>query len=200
MKAPNAQSSYAALRTDVPGSDGVTVKEFMLEREGGRFYFAQGSFYFYAPVEGRVTGAVFVGTGRFNLAVKGADEQRSLALLTKSDTMSEEFTTLVLRFTDGTADEIRKASAGAADAPERHVREAAQDLAKEYRKDTSDNMDLRILADSVVPHGQPADGEECAVPGGPRGDGACRARPGGADDMERCGVTALGGLQDAACG
>jgi hypothetical protein len=147
MKAPNAQSSYAALRTDVPGSDGVTVKEFMLEREGGRFYFAQGSFYFYAPVEGRVTGAVFVGTGRFNLAVKGADEQRSLALLTKSDTMSEEFTTLVLRFTDGTADEIRKASAGAADAPERHVREAAQDLAKEYRKDTSDNMDLRILAD-----------------------------------------------------
>ena len=146
-KAPNALSIYAALRADLPGSDGVTVKGFTLEREGGKFTFEQGSFYFYAPVEGRVTGAVFVGTGRFSLTPKGVGEKRSLALLTKSETMSEEFSTLVLRFTDGAADTIRKASSGAAGAPEKHVEEAAKDLATNYRKDMSDNVELRMLQD-----------------------------------------------------
>ena len=103
----------------------MTVKYLTLEREGGKFTFEQGDFYFFAPVEGRVTGAVFVGTGRFDLAPQDAGEKRSLALLTKSDTMTQEFTTLVLRFTDGTAEEIRRASAGAAGAPAGHVRSAA---------------------------------------------------------------------------
>jgi len=146
-KAPNAQSTYAALRADLPGTDGVPVKEFTLQREGGRFYFEQGDFYFYASVDGHITGAVFVGKGRFDLTVKDAGEQRSLALLTKSAGMSQEFTTLVLRFTDGTAEEIRKASVGVSGAPEKHVRKAAEDFANDYRKDLSDNIDLRLLAD-----------------------------------------------------
>jgi hypothetical protein len=146
-KAANVQSTYAALRKDLPGSDGATVKDFKLEREGGKLTFDQGSFYFFAPVEGRVTGAVFVGAGRFYLKAQAIGEQRSLALLTKSDSMTEAFSTLVLRFTDGTADEIRKASTGNAGAPEKHVQEAAKELATNYRKYLSDNIDLRMLQD-----------------------------------------------------
>jgi hypothetical protein len=146
---PNSQKIYAALRADLPGVDGVVVKDLKLEREGGTFQFDSGQFYFYAPVDGKVTGAVFEGKGRFELTPKAASEKHSLSLLTKSDSMSQEFTTLVLRFTDGTADEIRKASTGAADAPDKHVRGAAEDLAKSYRKDLSDNVDLRILADVI---------------------------------------------------
>jgi len=153
-RAANALSVYAALRADLPGADSVTVKDFTLQREGGKFTFEQGDFYFYAPVEGRVTGAVFVGTGRFDLTAQGADEKRSLRLLTKSDSMTQEFTTLVLRFTDGTAEEIRKASAGAAGAPDKRARNAAEDFAKEYRKNMSDNVDLRILADVIGNGGQ----------------------------------------------
>src|ERR1035441_7583411 len=148
-KAPNAQQMYAALRADLPGADGVSVKDFTLEREGGTFHFDQGDFYFYAPVEGKVTGAVFVGKGQFTLKVKDAAEQRSLALLTKSAGMSQDFTTLVLRFTDATAAEIRKASAGTSAAPAGHVASAAQDLARDYRKDMSDNIELRMLADLI---------------------------------------------------
>jgi hypothetical protein len=148
-RSPNSQGTYAALRADLPGAVGVKVKEFTLEREGGRFTFDQGDFYFYAPVEGRVTGAVFVGKGRFDLTVKGAGEQRSLALLTKSTGMSQEFTTLVLRFTDGTADEIRNASAGAAGAPAGHVRGTGEDLVKGFRKDLHENLELRLLADVI---------------------------------------------------
>ena len=153
-RAANSDKTYRALREDLPGSDGVTVKDFILQREGGKFSFEQGDFYFYAPVEGRVTGAVFVGKGRFDLAVKDAGEKRSLKLLSKSDSMTQEFTTLVLRFTDGTAEEIRKASAGAAGAPDKRVRSAAEDFAKEYRKNMSDNVDLRILADVIGNGGQ----------------------------------------------
>jgi hypothetical protein len=146
---PNSQGTYAALRADLPGSEGVTVKDFTLEREGGKFTFEQGDFYFYSPVEGRVTGAVFVGKGRFDLTVKDAGEQRSLAQLTKSVGMTQEFTTLVLRFTDGTADEIRKASAGASGAPAGHVRGAGEDLVKGFRKDLHENLELRLLADVI---------------------------------------------------
>jgi hypothetical protein len=145
----NSQSTYAGLRADMPGTDGVTVKDFTLTREGGSFHFDQGSFYFYAPVEGRTTGAVFVGKGRFELTVTDVGEQRSLALLTKSTGMSQDFTTLVLRFTDGTAEEIRKASGGPAGAPEGRVREAGEDLVKAYRRELHENLELRLLADVV---------------------------------------------------
>jgi hypothetical protein len=143
----NLQKTYAALRADLPGGESVAVKDFSLAREGGVFHFGQGNFYFYSPVEGRVTGAVFVGKGRFDLTVKSASEQRSLALLTKSPGMTQDFTTLVLRFTDGTADEIRKASAGPGAAPDGHVVSAAEELAKGFRKDLNENLELRLLAD-----------------------------------------------------
>jgi Peptidase family M1 domain len=145
----NSEKTYAALRADMPNGESATVKDFSLAREGGVFHFDQGNFYLYTPVGGRVTGAVFVGKGRFELTVKSASEQRSLALLTKSAGMTQDFTTLVLRFTDGTAEEIRKASAGAAGEPDGHVRSAAEDLAKTYRKDMSDNIELRMLADMI---------------------------------------------------
>jgi hypothetical protein len=148
---PNSQKTYAALRAALPGADGVSVRDFTLTREGGAFHFDQGDFYFYSPVEGRTTGAVFTGKGRFDLAVNDPGEQRSLALLTKGGPMQQDFTSLVLRFTDATADEIRKASAGASPAPDSHVRGAAEDLARSYRKDMSDNLDLRMLADLTSP-------------------------------------------------
>jgi hypothetical protein len=151
---PNSQKTYAALRTDLPTADGVVVKDVKLEREGGSFQFDSGQFYFYAPVDGKFTGAVFEGTGRFQLAPKAAGEKHSLSLLTRSDTMSQDFTTMVLRFTDGTADEIRKSSIGAAAPPNGQVRGMAEDLAKNYRKDLSDNLELRMLADILGGQGQ----------------------------------------------
>lgn len=154
-KAPNALSDYAALRADLPGTAGVTVKNFTLEREGGKFTFDQGDFYFYAPVEGRVTGAVFVGKGRFDLMGQDLLQQRSLARLTKGGSMQQEFSTLVLRFADDTADEIRKASAGASKAPPEAVHAAAEALAKGFRKDLHENVELRLLADVL---GDGADG------------------------------------------
>ncbi|HXE09232.1 MAG TPA: hypothetical protein VN612_15120 [Acidobacteriaceae bacterium] len=104
----NSDKIYTELRADRPGGESFTVKDFSLKREGAVIHFDEGNFYLYSPVEGRVTGAVFEGKGEFKLAPEQHSEQKSLALLTKSPQMSQDFTTLVLRFTDGTADEIRK--------------------------------------------------------------------------------------------
>jgi len=154
-KAANTLSAYTALRADLPGVEGVTVKNFALQRESGKFTFEQGDFYFYTPVEGRVTGAVFVGKGRFDLMGQDMNQQRSLALLTKSSSMQQEFSTLVLRFADDTAEEIRKVSAGASKAPPAEVRTAAEELSNSFRKDLHENLDLRLLADVL---GDGADG------------------------------------------
>jgi len=61
--------------------------------------------------------------------------------------MIQNFSTLVLRFPTARADEIRKASAGAGGAPDGHVRAAAEDLAKGFRKSLHENLELRLLAD-----------------------------------------------------
>ncbi len=148
--------AYAVSRADLPGSEGVTVKNFTLEREGGKFTFEQGDFYFYTPVEGRVTGAVFVGKGGFDLTGQDMVQQRVAGPADqRRSSMQEEFTMLVLRFADDTADEIRKASAGASKAPPAEVRAAAEELANGFRKNLHNNVDLRLLADVL---GDGADG------------------------------------------
>ena len=144
---PNANVIYQALRGSLPSGDGLAVKDFTLEREGGTFHFDQGSFYLYGPINNRVTGAVFSGKGHFSLAPKDVSEQHSLALLTKSGIMQQDFTTLVLRFTDGTAEEIRKASTGTAGPLTAQIGSTAHDLARGFRERLHANIELQILND-----------------------------------------------------
>jgi len=146
----NADGVYLALRSALPAGDGVQVKDFTLNRQGGTFHFAQGNFFFYAPVNGKVTGAVFVGSGHFDLAPAEAREQQSLALLNKTGVMAQDFTTLVLRFTDGTAEEIRKASTGSAGAATKQASSAGADLAKGFRQKLHENLELRLLSDVLI--------------------------------------------------
>ncbi len=147
----NADGTYAALRVSAPAGDGVSVKDFTLEREGGSFHFEQGSFYFYNQVSGRDLGAVFLGKGHFSLAPKDVGEQHSLALLAKNGEMEQDFSTLVLRFTDGTAAEIRKASTGSAGAATGAAGSAARDLRVGMREHIHMNIELRLLEDAIIP-------------------------------------------------
>ena len=148
---PNGDAFYQQLRKTAPTGDGVEVKDLTLTRQGGNFHFAQGSFYFYAAVNGRVTGAVFIGNGHFDLTPEDASERHSLSLLNKSGVMAQDFTTLVLRFTDGTDAEIRKASAGSGGTTPSSAVSAATDLAHGLRNKLHDNFDLRILDDVLTP-------------------------------------------------
>ncbi len=65
--APNSDPTYQALRTLTLGSEAVTVTNFELKRDAGTFHLHSGTVCFVAPVNGKVTGAVFVGEGNFVL-------------------------------------------------------------------------------------------------------------------------------------
>jgi len=147
----NADGDYKALRSDMPSGDGVQVKDLTLERQGGIFHLIQGNVYFYGAVDGRITGAVFLGNGHFDLTPKDASERHSLSLLNKSGVMAQDFTTLVLLFTDGTDAEIRKASTGSGGPTPSQAGSAARDLTTGLRQKLHENFDLRLLDDVLRP-------------------------------------------------
>jgi hypothetical protein len=60
---PNSDPIYQALRTLTLGSESVSLSNFDLKRDAGTFRFRSGAVCFTSPVNGKVTGAVFVGDG-----------------------------------------------------------------------------------------------------------------------------------------
>jgi hypothetical protein len=105
---PNSDPTYQQLRNLTLGRESIVVEAVDLKRDAATFHLKSGNICFAAPVQGKVTGAVFVGEGSMTLDPPTTDERRSLKLLTKSDEFSENFSDLVLRFTDSTYDELKK--------------------------------------------------------------------------------------------
>lgn len=118
------QALYNALKTFELQAK-VTVSNLKLKRDLGEMTFT-GDFYFATPINGQVTGAVFIGKGTFH-----------------AKAIETEFKTAVLRFTDDTYDIIGKNSIPAAKLPGK-----ALDLAKELEprllKETSANISARL--------------------------------------------------------
>ncbi|HYM76686.1 MAG TPA: M1 family aminopeptidase [Candidatus Dormibacteraeota bacterium] len=141
---PNSDPTYQALRNLTLSGESVSVTNLDLKRDAGTFHLHSGTVCFVAPVNGKVTGAVFSGDGNFVLDPPLGVERKSLNLLTKQSEFSERFEQLVLRFTDSTYDEIKKAGApatGACDAG------PLKDSQHTMRHKLKDNLDARILQD-----------------------------------------------------
>ncbi|MFZ3212214.1 MAG: M1 family aminopeptidase [Terriglobales bacterium] len=143
--APNSDPTYQQLRQSQLGDVTLAVHDLVLQRDAGTFTFRSGTFSFLAPVNGKVTGAVFLGEGTFTLVPPTASEQHSLSLLTKEPRMEESFNELVLRFTDGTADEIKKAGTAAAAAGNPGA--ALQRVNSGLRTELHYNLHARLLED-----------------------------------------------------
>ena len=109
----NSDPSYVALRNITLSSEAISVTNFDLRRDAGTFHLHSGTVCFVPPVNGKVTGAIFAGDGNFVLNPPNETERKSLKYLTKEDEFSEKFERLVLRFTDSTYDEIKKAGTAA---------------------------------------------------------------------------------------
>jgi hypothetical protein len=144
----NPDPDYQQLRNTALNGEAFAVHDFNLRRDAATFHLHSGNVCFVAPVENKVTGAVFVGDGNMILDPPQAFEQRSLKLLTKSDEFSESFSKLVLRFTDGTYDEIKKAGAVAQGACDAGLLRDSQTV---LRKRLRYNLSARILQDILRP-------------------------------------------------
>jgi Peptidase family M1 domain len=142
--APNADPVYQQLRSIGLGGEAVNVKDFELKRDAATFHLHSGTVCFTAPVQGKVTGAVFVGSGNLVIDPPSLDEAKSLKLLTKENEFSEQFERLALRFTDSTYEDIKKAgtpTTGGCDSG------LLQDSQHTTRKKLHTNISARILED-----------------------------------------------------
>jgi hypothetical protein len=94
----NSEPVYRQLRDVGLGSsfrfDNVNVTE-----DVGTFQFQKGTLTFLRPVEGRVTGAIFIGDGHFNLKPARPLDAHELNRRIGSDELNEDFDEAVFRFT-----------------------------------------------------------------------------------------------------
>ncbi|MBI2682470.1 MAG: hypothetical protein HYX26_04515 [Acidobacteriales bacterium] len=144
-KVPNANETYKQLRAAGLSGEVTSVNNLVLKRDAGTFTFKTGTLQWMMPVNGKVTGAVFVGDGEFELVPPIASEKRSLSLLTKEPQMREQYSALVLRFTDGTYDEVKKA-AGVSQGTASGAGEL-QDINSALKSKIKYNLHARILMD-----------------------------------------------------
>ena len=132
----------------------ATVNNLVLKKEGATFNLRSGEIYFVSPVLERYTGGVFIGDGEFSLVPPTENEKNSLKIFTNEQFITEQFSNLVMHFTDKTFDEI-KASPATRMAIGGPQAGRARDLFREnqtlLRKRLRDNSELRVLADLYAP-------------------------------------------------
>jgi len=146
--APNSDPTYQQLRNLTLSGEAVTVTNLTLKRDAGTFHLHSGTVCFVTPVQGMVTGAVFAGEGHFVLDPPLESERKSLKLLTKEDEFSENFNQAVLRFTDSTYDEIKKAGSPASAGCDAGLLKESQNTTRHKLKY---NLEARILAEVLSP-------------------------------------------------
>ena len=132
----------------------ASVNNLSLKRDAATFTLRAGEIYFLTPVEGRTTGAVFIGDGELTLLPPTPNEKQSLAIFIDDEKLTEQFTHLVLRFTDTTFDEIKaspNATMGTHGSQSAKARDLYRDNQQLLRKELRDNGELRTLADLYEP-------------------------------------------------
>jgi hypothetical protein len=162
----NSNAIYQQLRNLLPGGEVITVNNLELRRDAATFTFRHGNFAFYREVNGKVTGAVFKGEGHLHITPPTAQERHNLSILNHAEEFDEDFDKVVLRFTDATAAELRKGSAGKGEPDPAYAKEAEKlqnflrhhsvgtymELSQTfYYRKIEGNLDLRLLEDVLSP-------------------------------------------------
>jgi Peptidase family M1 domain len=151
QQSPNTNQVYHQLRGLLPAGPSLNVQNLVLKRDAATFTFNHGGFVFFGEVNGKVTGAVFGGSGHLHLTPPTATEAHSLQILTKKPEFDEDFSQVVLRFTDGTAEELRKAAGVTAGGSDSSLVQAAMEFRTFQRDHLHENVDLRLLEDVLSP-------------------------------------------------
>ncbi len=159
----NSDPTYTSLRGIGLSGEYTSVEELTIKRDVASITFKEGQLCFLSPVQGLVTGAVFIGQGEFQMTPMLPIEQRHLSILTGSGSITDKFSKMVLRFTDSTYEEIKKAGLVKSGAPSSSALSVLQDHQRTLRKGRTysrpnigaaflrHNIDQRILIDIARP-------------------------------------------------
>ncbi|HSW38274.1 MAG TPA: M1 family aminopeptidase [Acidobacteriota bacterium] len=124
--------------------DMASVTNLVLKRDRAEMSFT-GDFYFASPVNGRVTGAVFIGNGTFRATAPPLNyEKENLVRFVGTDTVETDFRVAVLRFSDDTFDLIGKAILPSARIPS-NAQKLADELEPRLLIETGVNLSARLL-------------------------------------------------------
>lgn len=157
----NQDPVYQSLRQLGKGDDFsgnyAVVNNLKLKRDAAIFTLKSGELYFITPVENRVTAAVFIGDGELSLTPPTDIEKRSLSIFTGEDGITEQFSKVVLRFSDKTFEEIKSspnATMKTGGPAASQARSAYRDNQDVLRKRLRDNREVRTLYDIYNPAGE----------------------------------------------
>ncbi len=118
----------------------------MLQRDRVTITFTNGTAYLSPSVAGKVRSAVFIGSGKLRATPPPvAFEQDNVRRLLKTDDVSADFKTAVLRFTDDTASELLKSGFLQGGAVSEQAAHLAADFAPRLLKETGMNISARQL-------------------------------------------------------
>ena len=145
--AANAHPAYAALRSVRPAA-AHQVDSLVLKRDAATFTLT-GTLTLLEPVDGRITGAVFLGRGVMTYVPPIPQERAMLRILTKGEEFNETFERAVFRFTDDTAREI--AAASPSSPPPAQAVSVLKDINDALRQKLRQNLHARILHDVLSP-------------------------------------------------
>ncbi len=145
---PNSDPTYQQLRNIGLGSEAISVSNVSLRRDAANFQFRSGTICFLAPVQGKVTGAVFIGDGKLIIDPPLDSETSMLKLLTRENEFSENFSRVVLRFTDTAYQDLKELGSAASGTCDPGV---LQDAQSDLRHKLRYNLSARLLQDVLSP-------------------------------------------------
>jgi hypothetical protein len=126
------------------------VESLVLIRGAAIFRLNKGKICLFEPIDGRITGAVFVGKGVFEFSPPTEIERHQLKRFTEHESLKEEFKKVCLLFSDTTdAELLRKLSFIQSDLPG-GAKSRAKDAPKLCLRETGRNLWCRILADVLA--------------------------------------------------
>jgi hypothetical protein len=130
------------------GGGSAAVKALVLNRDRVQMTF-DGTFYFATPVDGHVTGAVFVGEGKFMTEVPPNEfEKHNVKRLLGAERVESDFKTAVLRFSDDTFERLGQ-SPNLAGSVNAQAQKLARELDGRMLKETGANLAARIALSLV---------------------------------------------------
>ena len=98
QRTANSDPVYRQLR-DIHIGETYRIDDFALPWDAATFHFAKGTLTFLKPVDGVVTGAIFIGEGHFTLKPVSTLDANDLRRRINEDNAEEDFTEIVFRFT-----------------------------------------------------------------------------------------------------
>ena len=140
---------YRAIRNAKLDGRTVTVKELTIARNEFKLTF-NGTFHFLSPANERTFGAVFVGSGTYELRAASETERKHLAYVTATkdlELFTDRFEQMVLLFADGTAGEIGKAGPLTTGAPDPRAMSIYEKHLDDQKRKYRVNLHLRVMQD-----------------------------------------------------